>query len=83
MLPSKNRLIKEKESEIEALNDELADLQDFNEKCKQVAAHAVSVIRERAPKIHREFVEEYSEEGILPEWVLQPLSLKSEKLKNE
>ena len=69
----KNRTIESKESKIETLRNEMADLKDSLEKCKQVATHAVSVLRERAPKIHMEFVEEYSEEAILPEWVLTPI----------
>lgn len=68
----KNRLIKLREAEINVLKEEITDLKDFAEKCKQIATHAVSVIRERAPKIHQEFVEEFSEEGVLPQWVLLP-----------
>lgn len=68
----KNQLIEIRETEIRMLKEELADLKDFAEKCKQVATHAVSIIRERAPKVHKEFVEEYSEEEILPQWVLSP-----------
>jgi len=60
------------EKDIEELKGELTELKDFTEKCRQVATHAVSVIRERAPKIHQDFVEEYSEEEILPKWVLLP-----------
>lgn len=69
----RGRAVAKKEQELTELRDELARIRDYSEKCKHVATHAVSVLRfhQDTRRAYAEFLEDYREEGILPDWLLK------------
>ncbi len=69
----RGRVIAKKEQELSELREELARIKDYTERCKQVAAHAVAVLRfhQDTHRAYEEFLEDYREEGILPDWLIK------------